>query len=360
MTSFNSQTRQQCSQRPVRQSAGFTLLELVVAMAVFLILGSAAVKLANQSVGVAISQQGQSALNIGVRNASAQMQIDLINAGTGYFPTYNIPGAPLGIVISNVSTGFDQLTILSFDPTYVAHPTATPTLTTAGTMTVAPVGLSASALAAGYNWSDSNPITLMMFSNTVNASSGMPTITTFPLTSAGSASGANVNITYTPNVAPVAGTPGTGTWLADPLGISSTYGISDPILNPDGSTSPGILYLGTSFDSTDWVLKVTSIVYSVNPTTMQLSRTVNGVSQVIADNIIGFKVGALVYGGSSYKYLPTNPITDPRQIRSVRVSFISRTTPDATSPFRNTYDGGPYRVEGTSFIVNPRNLSLHD
>jgi prepilin-type N-terminal cleavage/methylation domain-containing protein len=359
MTSAHSQTRQQYQ---TRASAGFTLLELVVAMAVFLVLGSAAVKLANQSVGVSMSQQGQSALNISVRNASAQMQIDLINAGTGYFPTYNIPGAPLGIVISNVNSKLDTLTILSFDPTIVAHPTNAPTYTTSNTITVTPVGISAAALAAGYNTS-SNPIELMMFSNTVNASSGMPYITTFPISGASAGSSTvTVNIS-TPNVAPVVGS--TGTWPADPLGISSSYGVSDLIQNADGSTSPGICYLSDgvspmpAYDTTDWVLKVNSVVYAVN-TSNQLTRTVNGTTQVIADNVMSFRVGALLYGGSSYNYLPTNPINDPRQIRSVRVSLIGSTTPDPSSPFRNTYDGGPYRVEGTSFIVNPRNLSLHD
>jgi hypothetical protein len=224
-------------------------------------------------------------------------------------------------------------------------------------MTVTPVGISAATLQAGYTSGN----ILMMFSNTVNASSGMPTVTTFPLTGTPTATATTVTFSYTPNVAPVSGSPGTGTWPADSLGVSSIYGISDPIQNADGSTSPGILYLGTSFDNTDWVLKVTGIVYTVDPVSGLLSRTVNGgTPQIIADNIIGFKVGALLYGGTSYKYLPANPISDPRQIRSVRVSFIARTTPDTTSPFRNTYDGGAYRVEGTSFIINPRNLSLHD
>jgi hypothetical protein len=326
-------------------------------MAVFLVLGSAAVRLANQSVGISISQQAQSALNISVRNAAAQMQIDLINAGTGYFPTYNIPGAPLGVTISNVSTGFDQLTILSFDPTIVAHPTNATNSTTSGSMTVTPVGISASALQAGYTTGS----ILMMFSNTVNASSGMPTITTFPLTAnAGPPSGGNVTITFTPNTTPVAGTPGTGTWTGDTIGVSNIYSISDPFTNPDGSLNPGVLYLGTQFDNTDWVLKTSSIVYSVN-SAFQLTRTVNGgTPQVIADNIVGFKVGASLYGTSSYAYLPGTPISDPRKIRSIRVSFIGKTTSDPSNPFKNSYDGGHYKVEGTSFIINPRNLSLHD
>jgi hypothetical protein len=287
------------------------------------------------------------------------MEIDLINAATGYFPTYNIPGAPLGAVIKNLSAGYDQLTIVSFDPTIVAHPTAATNDTTSGTMTVTPVGINATALAAGYNWSAGNPIELMIFSNTVNASSGMPYITTFPLTAAGTVSGSNVIIHYTPNVTPVAGTPGTGTWLGDPLYISSTYGISDPI-----GANPGILYLSTNqYDQTDWVLKVNSVVYSVNPATAELTRTVNGgTPETVATNIFGFKVGTLAYGTTSYTYIstPGSVTNNPSEIRSLRVSFIGHTAPDPSAPFRNSVDGGPYRVEATSFIINPRNMSIHD
>jgi hypothetical protein len=315
----------------------------MVTMAVFLVLGLAAMKLANQSVGISITQQGQSALNISIRNATAQLQNDAMNAGTGYFPTYNIPGAPLGLVITNDSVGHDRLTILSFDPTIVAHPTASANTAT-GTMNVTPVSISAGTLAAGY----SSGNILMMFSNTVNATTGLPSVTTFPLTAAGSVSGATVNLAFTANVAPVSPN---GTWPTtvaggDPLYISRTYGVGN---------------LGTTFDNTDWVLKTSSIVYYVDPATAQLYRQVNGgTPAAIATNIIGFKLGAMLYNttdATSYTY---GAIADPRQIRSIRVSVIARTTPDATSPFRNAVDGGPYRVEGTSFIINPRNLSLHD
>lgn len=330
------------SHRARRGSPGFTLIELMVTMAVFMVVGLAAMKIANQSVSISVSQQGQSALNISIRNATAQLQNDAMNAGTGYFPTYNIPGAPLGLVITNDSVGYDRLTILSFDPTLVAHPTVSAN-TTSGTMNVTPVSISAATLSAGYTAGN----ILMMFSNTVNATTGLPSVTTFPLT-ADSVSGATVNLTYTANVAPVSPN---GTWPTtvaggDPLYISRTYGVGN---------------LGTSYDNTDWVLKTSNIVYYVDTTTAQLYRQVNGgTPAAIASNIIGFKVGAMLYNttdATSYTY---GAIADPRQIRSIRVSVIARTTPDATSPFRNAIDGGPYRVEGTSFIINPRNLSLHD
>jgi len=372
-------------------SRGFTLIELLVATALFLILASAAVSLTKLSIGASISQQAQSGLNLNIRNAAAQIQTDLMNAGTGYFPTYNIPGAPLGITISNVKTEFDQLTILSFDPTMVAHPTVSGDTTT-GTMNVTPVGITAAALAAGYHSGD----ILIMFSNTVSASSGMPYITTFPLTAAGSQSGSTVNITYTANRVPVAPTPpppatptsaGNGTWTptatypTDPTGISTNYGYSDPITDPDTGITTYYPYLSANsppYDNTDWVLKTVTIVYKVD-SSLNLHRCTGAAvstcgtgstsanDQVIASNIMGFRVGALKYSPNSteyYTYLSsptdTTSIPDPRQIRSVRVSLIGRTDYDVTNPFRNSYDGGPYKVEGMSFIVNPRNLSLHD
>ncbi|MBI3669729.1 MAG: hypothetical protein HY237_08120, partial [Acidobacteria bacterium] len=49
-------------------------------------------------------------------------------------------------------------------------------------------------------------------------------------------------------------------------------------------------------------------------------------------------------------------------VRAVRVSLIGRTPPvtDPTFKFRNTFDGGPYQIQGLSVVVNPRNLSMKD
>jgi hypothetical protein len=223
----------------------------------------------------------------------------------------------------------------------------------------------------------------------VNSLSGLPYITTIPLTAPGSVSGGTVNITYTGNRAPVAPTPvppatpvtlGNGTWKptttypTDPTGISTNYGYSDPVTDPTTGVATYYPYLSANtptYDTSDWILRAVLIVYKVD-TSGNLHRctgasvstcgtgTTPATDQVIASKIIGFRVGALKYSPNTTEYYTYSAVSDPRQIRSVRVSLIGRTDPDVSSPFRNNYDGGPYRVEGMSFIVNPRNLSIHD
>ncbi len=50
-------------------------------------------------------QQGQSGLNITLRNAVAQMQVDVVNAGSGFYPAINVPAWPVGITITNAAGG---------------------------------------------------------------------------------------------------------------------------------------------------------------------------------------------------------------------------------------------------------------
>src|SRR4051812_30541885 len=57
-----------------RRSAGFSLLELLVAMAVFMVIGGAAMQAFRVHVPLFTAQQNQSALNFTLRNAAAQMQ----------------------------------------------------------------------------------------------------------------------------------------------------------------------------------------------------------------------------------------------------------------------------------------------
>ena len=80
---------------PRTQAPGFSLMELMVAMAVFLVVGGAAVNLFRRHVPLFTQQQSQATVNVAMRNAAAQMQTDLANAGTGYYQGINIPAWPI-------------------------------------------------------------------------------------------------------------------------------------------------------------------------------------------------------------------------------------------------------------------------
>jgi prepilin-type N-terminal cleavage/methylation domain-containing protein len=77
-------------------SAGFTLVELLVAMAIFMVIGGAGIALLAQHQPIFNQQQNLAEVNIALRNAVAQMQIDIGNAGANYYPTVNIPNYPVG------------------------------------------------------------------------------------------------------------------------------------------------------------------------------------------------------------------------------------------------------------------------
>ena len=79
--------------------AGFTLVELLLAMAIFGVISGAAFGLMSQNQPLFNQQQIQAALNISTRNAVAQIQTDIVNGGSGYYNTVNVPGWPVGVVI---------------------------------------------------------------------------------------------------------------------------------------------------------------------------------------------------------------------------------------------------------------------
>ena len=127
-------------------AAGFTLVELMMAMVVFLIVGGAAVSLIKKHVPLFTSEQNQAGLNVGVRNAVAQMQMDVVNAGSGFYPGANMPFFPVGITVANsgttscfdpatfnYTTCFDRLNVITADDTI---PPAHPSGNAAGTASV--------------------------------------------------------------------------------------------------------------------------------------------------------------------------------------------------------------------------------
>jgi prepilin-type N-terminal cleavage/methylation domain-containing protein len=376
----------------LRRSVGFTLIELMIAMTVFLVIGAAAMSLFKQHAALFNDQQYQIGLNVSLRNALSQMEADVVNAGTGWYnATSSISSWPIGITIINNTAGgtachaagsatynascFDTLNIIAPDPAtppglvYVAPGTVsctTPALSSSGAMTISPVAPATSAqLLSGFTAGSQ-----VIF---IHVGTSGTLMTTAVLTGA-AAAGANVNLTFG-----ATNTNGTNTSATnDKLNLTLTANVDPSLI----STT-----LTNSFCSgTDWVVKLAPIQYSVDtaidPTGPTLVRTESGVENPIASQIIGFKVGAstvVLNGGvassSSAAYCynsgsTTSPCYDNQydQIRSIRISVIGRTPPkrysnsniNSSTLFTNSFDGQPYKIQALSIIVNPRNLSMND
>jgi prepilin-type N-terminal cleavage/methylation domain-containing protein len=375
-----------------RRSAGFSLLELLVAMAVFMVIGGAAMQAFRVHVPLFTAQQNQSALNFTLRNAAAQMQIDVVNAGNGFYSGADITAWPIGVTVQNNDPGtsscydstahtygsgcFDKLTVISTDVTVpLAHPIpngSSPTnpcgnpsdnMAKSAILEVQPISGTLDAYAANFKAGDQILI--------VKADGSQYTTTVISKDGWSAGSGPNAVVKFQHN-----GTNDDGTNSNDPT--QQNY---DPL----GISWQANSKLGTEFCNTDWVLKLAPVQYYVdasdptNPKLMRslpLSKATNN-KDVIAEQIIGFKVGASVKdadGDYDFRYNSSNPSnpTDPNMvkgynndwtsIRAVRMTIIGRTPPSAaaTANYRNGFDQGPYRVEAISVVVNPRNLSMND
>jgi len=390
---------QRSSSRRHSGADGFTLIELTIAITVFLVIGAAAMSLFKQHAALFSDQQYQIGLNVSLRNALSQMENDVVNAGTGWYnAANNVSSWPVGVRIDNNAAGGSPChppgtatyTSLCFDTLYliVPDPTTPPGLVASGagcatpattgiagagsttpvSMDISPVAPSTQAqLLAGFTTASQ-----VIF---IHVGTSGTTMTTAVLTKAAVAKGANATITFGETKSD--GTNPTAS--NDPLHLTTTANV-DPALVP--------LTLTNSFCSgTDWVVKVAPIKYWVNTATATnptLTRTENGIDNPIASQIIGFKVGASVVTmngtntamvGSSGNYCYNAALTAPPcynnqydQIRSVRISLIGRTPPNLyingnsnrTTVFQNGFDQQSYKVQSLSIIVNPRNLSMND
>ena len=364
-----------------RNSKGFSLVELMVAMFIFVVISGAAIRLVQKHAPMATAQQNQAAINFNIRNALAQMQVDVVNAGTGYYAGANIPAWPIGMTIincgdmvngCNAMTGaancynaatltygpgcFDSLNIIATDPSIPpSHPsdsTGTSCVsTTSSTLFANPIGSTTNAqLASDFHTGDELLI--------VNSDGSQ--MTTVNVTKDGSVTGNKVQLQHNPT-----GTDGSNAF--DMFGIANSTDANK---------------LGTQYCNTAWILKISIISYSIDatdPTNPKLVRSINGFNPVVvADQIIGFKIGAMTWNTTANDdqstYLFNAPAQPPSSgctsncgyqndwslIRSVMVSVISRTAPNPADPFRNTFDGGPYKVQSVSVVINPRNLSMND
>lgn len=356
--------------RRVAAARGFSLVELLIAIAVFLVVSSAAFTLFSNQQKLLTQQQGLSSLNIGVRNALTQVQMDAVNAANGLALGAYAPAWPVGVKIVNQapstacntgapnyqfsSTCFDSLIIIIADKlTPTCNLAANLNTSTATTVNVVP---STGTAATYYNHF------LLGDELMVVSGAGTP-FTTITLTANATQSGSNIVLNFTstssaginPRDAPC---PPAGT------GLCLT---SDAL-----PTFLGVTYYQNS-PTTDWVIRLAPITYYVdtsNPNDPTLMRQVgSGTATKVMDQVVSFKVGAALVNDPSGNYYykasaATNTLggynNDFTLVRSVRVSILARTTPNGTLSYRNQFDGGPYQVLGASVVVNPRNMSMRD
>ena len=341
--------------RSRRKPSGFTLLEMMVSLAVFLLIGAAAISLLTSHVSLSSAEQNQVGLNIALRNATTQMQIDVVNAGTGYYQTINVPSWPIGVTVVNNPTNtncynavaktygqtcFDTLNIISTDSSVPpSHPQdigANCVSTTSSSLFVTPADATPLSTLAG-DFHNGDQILVVK--------SDGSQMTSVVLTSDGQVTGGKVKLAHNPT-----GADGTS---SDPLAIANSADSNK---------------LGTQFCNSDWVLKISAITYGVdatNPADPKLTRTQGGVTNVLAEQVIGFKVGASIWNGDTdnpYSFDATSYNHDWSLIRSVRVSIIGRGNyiQDVNNKFVNTFDQGKYKVQGISVVISPRNLSMND
>jgi len=175
----------------------------------------------------------------------------------------------------------------------------------------------------------------------------------------------------------------------DPLGIIYNSSGTQNFMNAYGqnySYSSGSTYI------VDLGTAANTVTYSVqtnpaNAADQQLVRCESNTCSVVVDQIVGFKMGATLWGKgatgatdlASYFYnalnycndalgggvdCSTNPQpNDPLDytlIRAVRVSMIGRTPPSpdmALRNFKNAFDGGPYLIQQASVVVDLRGIS---
>jgi prepilin-type N-terminal cleavage/methylation domain-containing protein len=275
----------------VGRQRGFTLLELIVAMLVFTVIGAAAMSLFKMHVGQFTDQQNQVGLNTSLRNALTQMELDIANAGTGYYTTVDKASFPIGVtIVSGGGAGcnagqvysaacFDTLNILSTDSgTPPGHPDGnggcTNTTQSPALVQVPPANVINPATGAA--WTPAQYAARFNNGDQVLFASGL-NFNTAALNGAPAVVGGEVSLPHQLTSAAGQGNPA----ATDPLRFSL---VNDPDLT-------------TSFcNNTDWVIKLAPpVIYGVDTTNAnnpQLFRQVGaaGVRSIVADQIIGFRI----------------------------------------------------------------------
>jgi prepilin-type N-terminal cleavage/methylation domain-containing protein len=334
-----------------RRRRGFSLLELLVATAVFLIVAGAAFSLFNQHVKLATHQQNLSTVNIGLRNAMTQLEIDLSGAGQNLLSSVNNvvdpPAFSLGVIINNSVPGtaanctpasgtwtypvpsacFDSLTIINpkaacpvidiSDPGSSQESLSTSSTIFADDPNNPGNSATLTADASCYNNGDEILVVQLPTSGQqqVNCDNGPFNycMAVVNLTQDALVTGGKIKLQHNPTGA-----------SADPLGIifngSSTNNFAEAnSLNTDFNNGAYIIDLGDGS---------TAVTYSVqtspsDSTDTQLLRC-TGVTcttaneQLLSDQVIGFKVGAALWDNAqanatdiaNYYFDPTKYCSD--------------------------------------------------
>lgn len=412
---------------------GFSLVELLVSMAVFLIVAGGAFSLFDKHAKLVTRQQNLSGVNIGLRNAMSQLEMDLAGAGQNMLAgVVNAQPFGLGVIIQNNVPGtaaacapntatwaypvpsscFDSLTILNPKPCTTAGGTIAPVLVVNenanGNNQVSVAVSNSSILWADDPNNSGNAASLANDSTCYKAGDELLVVSMgngaqpqcvpgnpgsafsycmsyIVLTKDGAANGNGIQLQHNPTGA-----------NADPLGLFATTMGGNNFNKANG--------LNYAFPNGSYIIDLgtggNNITYAVranpnNPSNPQLLRCLGVTctaanSQVLTDQVIGFKVGAALWDNkavgatdiANYFYNSANycngainnadctqvppPPNDPNDfslIRAVRISMIGRTTPasDVTvSRFQNGFDNGPYWVQQASVVVDLRNMSNND
>ncbi|MGB9071525.1 MAG: prepilin-type N-terminal cleavage/methylation domain-containing protein [Terriglobales bacterium] len=390
MTRTTSVCRRDSSER---RRNGFSLVELIVAMGIFMLISGFALTLFRDQQIASQGLAGQVGLNLSLRNAVAQMQMDLANAGSGYYQNLNMPSWPVGVTIVNnvVPQGgacndagaftygaacFDQVNIISG-----VDPNVTPPINATG-----PGNCSDTSLGNAYGQAAVFPNghvaslaeTAALFHRgdqlLLVAVAGTQQLTSVVLKQDPVVSNGMVRFTFN-----ATNPDGTNPRANDPLDITTC----------EGHTPCSLPKMTKQFCTNDWIMKIWATSYKVDlsdPTDPKLTRQVGSNNpETVMEQVVGFKIGATlwnngqaqfadlgeyVYDASAYcNTACTDPPTSPGDmaynftlVRSVRVSLIGRTVPDwrGTYIYRNGFDNGPYEVQGVAVVVNPRNMSMND
>jgi len=402
-----------------RRERGFSLLELMVATAIFLIVASAAFSLFDQNVKLATHQQNLSTVNIGLRNAMTQMEEDLSGAGQNLLASVPNAGTfSLGVIINNNVPGvaaactptsswaypvpsacFDSLTIINPKGCAVLDINDGAGQENLGSTTTMVAddpnhpGVVATLTADATCFKNGDEVLVVQIptpggqQQSVNCDNGSFNycVAAVNLTADASVVGSTIQLQHN--------TAGAD---ADPLGVifngsaTNNFSLANS-LNSNFSNGAYIIDLGNGSTAVTYAVQ-NSASDATDPQLLRCAGTActTADQQLLSDQVIGFKVGAALWDNAqanatdiaNYFYNSKNycsnavgnadctttppPQNDPNDftlVRAVRVSVVGRTHPNGDLSFlhfNNGFDNGPYLVQQASVVIDLRNLSNPD